>query len=191
MNPKQLGLIHGLKRKAGLDDPGYRLILRNIGGVASSKDLTQTGFDEVMASIEEAGEVSGIRIGTYWRDRLGRGASGTARMVHKIHALYASYEQLRDPVESTHYELAGLVKNSSRQRTSDPAQLTAREAWTLIEALKSIVAREEHRQRETGNRLFGDKRREIRGEGEDDGSLPSPLTPDCSVATLAPDDIPF
>jgi len=200
MNVKQLGLIHGLKRKAGLDDPSYRLILRNIGGVASSKDLSQSAFDEVMASIEEAGEANGVRIGTYWRDRLGKGSSGTARMIHKIHAIYASYEQLRDPVESTHYELAGLCRNAASRRPGNanlpigrpltPEDLNAKEAWTLIETLKSIVAREEQRQRAEGNRLFGNGHAGI-GDRESGDPTPDAPYPEPELATIPDDDIPF
>ncbi len=49
---RQLARIHCLKKEVGLDDDTYRQMLRNIGGAASSKDLTPEGRARVIAHLQ-------------------------------------------------------------------------------------------------------------------------------------------
>lgn len=45
---RELGKIHLLAKKAGLDDDAYRLMLREVAGVSSSKDLNPLGRGKVL-----------------------------------------------------------------------------------------------------------------------------------------------
>jgi hypothetical protein len=118
MSPAQLKMIHVAKRQACLTDDAYRTILRTVGGVESSKDLTQGTFEEVMAILEEThGQ------GTYWRDR-SRGFFANPRMVHKIGELFAQYQELtahEDPART--YKLPDLAARISELFGLPRAQL--------------------------------------------------------------------
>ncbi|HWP00034.1 MAG TPA: regulatory protein GemA [Methylococcus sp.] len=48
---RQIAAIHVLKAKAGLDEDTYRRMLREIGGVDSSKKLTPLGRAKVLAHL--------------------------------------------------------------------------------------------------------------------------------------------
>lgn len=47
--------IHIAKTQLGLEEAEYRQILQDVGGVKSSKDLTQTGFDAVLKHLQGLG----------------------------------------------------------------------------------------------------------------------------------------
>jgi hypothetical protein len=137
---KQLGMIHVAAKKAGLDDPAYRLVLANVAGVESAKDLSQGGFEDVMAVLEDLhGE------GTYWRATVAaRGRFANRRLVRKIEELHGEYVRAAeragvDPAER--YKLPGLVAGACGERTRDPARLAPYQAYNLIEQLKKIIAR--------------------------------------------------
>jgi hypothetical protein len=106
------------------------------GGVESSKDLSQAGFEDVMAVLEDSGFSDSRQGGTYWRDKVrDRGQAGNARMVHLI----------RELAEKSVYPLDRLAWRQSGGRTEDVEQLTPREAWMLIEMLKGSNKRSEER----------------------------------------------
>ncbi len=129
--PKQVTLIHVAKSRIGLTDPQYRMLLRNVAGVGSCKDLDQAGVEDVMAVMEDSG-FQDKEGGTYWRDKVRRrGAECGERMRRKIEALAADQQ----------YPLAAMVHRHSNKRTDRVEQLYPREAWNLIEALKAIVDR--------------------------------------------------
>ncbi|HUZ74747.1 MAG TPA: regulatory protein GemA [Stellaceae bacterium] len=52
---RQIALIHVAKAALRLDDDSYRDVLSRDGGVASSRDLSQAGFDAVMATLRRLG----------------------------------------------------------------------------------------------------------------------------------------
>ena len=51
----QKALLHKAKHDLGLDDDTYREMLRNVAGVRSSVELSQSGFNAVMAHLQAAG----------------------------------------------------------------------------------------------------------------------------------------
>jgi hypothetical protein len=149
MSREQLASIHILAHKAGIDTKhdraSYELLLTNVAGVVTSKDLNQRSFEDVMATLEDLAEGNGVDVGPHWRHIVAtRGSSATSRMVWLIRQLHTDYEALRGEGDP-HYELAGLVERMSRGRRlgpiSDLALLTPREAWNMIEAMKGIIAR--------------------------------------------------
>ena len=86
---EQLQLIHAAVRQVGLSDPQYRVLLDNVAGVSSSKQLTNSSFEDVMAVLEDMG-FRDHRGETRWRDLVARrGTHVSERMVRKIHALSA------------------------------------------------------------------------------------------------------
>ena len=50
-----LGKIHLAKKQLGMDDDTYRAMLLTIGGVKSSKDLTNEGLNKVIGHLEKSG----------------------------------------------------------------------------------------------------------------------------------------
>jgi hypothetical protein len=131
MSPRQLQLIHAARRQLNLEDSDYRTILRSIGHVESSKDLSNQSFEQVMGFLEARG--FGGPGAHYWQDKAAsQGVLADARQIHLI-------EQLA--VQVPHYKLGGLVMRFSQDRTDKPEQLKPREAYNLIECLKSIIAR--------------------------------------------------
>lgn len=52
---KQIAVLHVAKKQLGWDDATYRDVLRGIGGVASSRDLTHAAFEEVLAHAKHCG----------------------------------------------------------------------------------------------------------------------------------------
>ena len=139
MTPDQIKHIHVASTKAGLNRAQYEMLLRNVAGVESCKALTNTGFEDCMATLEDMGFP-----GTYWRDKIAARSNGlaNARMVFKIAELYAEYlARLPNPDADSVYKLPGLIARGSHDRTRDARELTPREAWNLIESLKNILDR--------------------------------------------------
>jgi hypothetical protein len=131
---KQSKLIHMACNRAGLDDAQYRVLLHNTARVASSKDLDQRGFEDVMAVLEDYENRGGDTGGnTYWRDKVAtRGTRNNERMLHLI----------RELAVNQRYDLAAMCQRFSRGRTDQADQLNSREQWKLIEMLKAAVNRD-------------------------------------------------
>lgn len=138
--PNQIKVIHDGKRSVGLNESQYRLLLKNVAGVESSKQLDNRGVEDVLAVFEDLGFDSHPAGRTYWRDKVARRREHGCpeRMAHKIHAF------------ALPYPLAALVRRMSGGRTDVVEELDAHEAYNLIEAAKAIVARREHEGTDTG-----------------------------------------
>lgn len=124
----QIIAMQAAKRALSLDDSAYRLILGNAGGVASSKDLDNAGFEACMAVMEGMGARNPGKPDDYWRYR---NRTGGGRMVYLIQGL----------ASQTKYDLAGLCRRISQGRTESTQKLTAKEGYDLIEMLKASNAR--------------------------------------------------
>ena len=136
----QIGLIHGLKKKAGLDDEAYRGLLRQFGGVASSRDLTVAAAIRVIDRLKVvAGEApSGPR------PSKGAAAGSLALQgpfVGKLRALWLTAWNLALTESRTDQALAAFVGRQtgidSPSWVRDPA-----DARKAIEGLKAWIARE-------------------------------------------------
>ncbi|HUO10075.1 MAG TPA: phage protein GemA/Gp16 family protein [Phycisphaerae bacterium] len=131
--PLELRLVHMACRQAGLEDAAYRLILRNAAGVESAKQLSQAGFEDVMAILEDSGFRHAGKPVDYWRSKVARrGSIAGERMVWKIMRLVG---------QGCHYQLPGLCKRVSGDRVERVDRLTPREAYNLIELLKAVNER--------------------------------------------------
>ena len=129
----QLRLLHLAARQAGLDETDYRLVLKNCAGVASSKNLDQAGFEDVLALFEERGYRDAGKPEDYWRSKVAtRGSLCGARMEFKINELAGKQT----------YALSGLRRRFSNERTERVDRLSSGEAYRLVEALKEIIERE-------------------------------------------------
>jgi hypothetical protein len=139
MTSLQTRLIHIAAKQVDLSDLQYRLLLKNVAGVDSSKMLTQAGFEDVMAVLEDMGfrdtahAPARAARGDYWRGKVAvRGQQCGGRMVHKIRELAERQSK---------YTLIGLCHLASQYRAADPEHLRPREAWNLIEMLKDVIKR--------------------------------------------------
>jgi len=131
MTPNQIKLVHtAATRIYGREyEPEYRIVLKNIGGVRSCKDLSNSGLEDVMAFFEGLGFPPGQR----WRTIIAnRGRFATIRQAWEIRRLAAGREEL----------LNTLVIQQSCGRVSEASKLRPRQAAGVIEALKAILARE-------------------------------------------------
>jgi hypothetical protein len=132
MEVQALRLFHTALRKLGYGEELKRLILRNVGGVESSKDLDLIAFEDVMATLEDAGFRHQGKPETYWRDIVARrGSFCGSRMEFRIRELAAQQP----------YDLEGLCRRFSQDRVSRVDKLTPQEGHTLLTALNHIVSR--------------------------------------------------
>lgn len=132
MTNLQLKILHIARREVGIDEPDWRTILRSIGHVQSSKDLTNSDFEDVMAYLEGRGYRHPGKPADYWRSTIdARGTAADRRQVFLIEKL----------IDGSGYELAGLCHRFSDGRTDDVSHLRPREAHNLIEMLKNVKSR--------------------------------------------------
>lgn len=130
--PKQITTIQLGRRRVGLNDAQYRLLLLNVAGVESCTKLDNRGVENVLAVLEALGFDGHVNGPTYWQEKAAsRGERAGERMVHLI-------EQLAPGVP---YPLGALVRKQSAGRTDVAADLRPGEAWKLIEMLKAAAAR--------------------------------------------------
>jgi hypothetical protein len=134
MNQGQIANVHIAKSQLQLDDGEYRLILRNVAGVTSSKDLDNSKLEKVMAFFEERGFRQKDQPQDYWRRKYhAQGQFCGERMTHLINQLS---QQVKYPLDS-------LVARASKGRTARLEELNPAEANNLVEMLKSMAARHE------------------------------------------------
>jgi hypothetical protein len=161
----QLGTIHRGAQAVGLivkgDDARYRLLLQNLAGVTSAKDLDNRGVEDVMAVFEDMGFQGHPGGPDYWRRKVReRGSLCGARMAYRI----------RERAAAQRYDLAAMVRRFSDGRTDDVEQLHPREAWKLIEGLKAICTREHAAGQRIGAAAGKDAPRAERAAGATDGA---------------------
>lgn len=140
---KQIGLIHGLKKRAGLDDDSYRGMLRQVAGVDSAKALSVDGAVKVIDRLKVlTGEVPAERGERVRQQPQARGALRLeGPYAAKMRALWIAGYGLGIVADRTDEGLAAFVK---RQTGLDhPNWLRDdRQAVRVIEGLKSWIARE-------------------------------------------------
>lgn len=138
---KQIGLIHGLAKRAGLDDDARRDVLRQVAGVGSSRDLS---IDAAGRVIDRLKFLAGDDPARQDRPKKG-GAEGALALagpfVGKLRALWLTAWNLGLTEARTDTALAAFVARQtgidSPSWVRDPA-----DARKAIEGLKAWIARE-------------------------------------------------
>ncbi len=138
---KQIGLIHGLKKRAGLDDEAYRGVLSQYGGATSSKHLSVEGAIRV---IDRLKVIVGEAPSEAPRARRAEADGALALdgpFVGKLRALWLTAWNLGLTEARTDTALAAFV---ARQTGIDSPSWVrdASDARKAIEALKKWIARE-------------------------------------------------
>lgn len=139
-SPKQISMIHGLKKRAGLDEEAYRGVLAQVGGAASSRDLSTSAAGRVIDRLKVlAGDDPA-------RPRPARPAAAGALalegpFVGKMRALWLTAWNLGLVAERADTALAAFV---ARQTGLDSPSWVRepKDAAKAIEGLKAWIARE-------------------------------------------------
>jgi hypothetical protein len=120
------------------DSTAYQIALCNCGvradhsGRCSSKNLTQAGFEKLMAIFESMGYREPGGDPEHWRKRnSARTGLATTRQVREIRRLAPRQK----------YPVSAICQRVSNNTHSEPEQLTMAQAAKLIEGLKSIIGR--------------------------------------------------
>lgn len=139
-SPAQIGLIHGLKKRAALDEDAYRDVLRQTAGVASARDLSGPAAGRVIDRLKVlAGDDPA-------RDRPAKPTAAGALalegpFVGKLRALWLTGWNLGIVADRSDRALASFVGRQtdidSPSWVRDPA-----DARKAIEGLKAWIARE-------------------------------------------------
>lgn len=127
----QKAVLHVGKSQLKLDDETYRAILREQGGVDSSTDLTEKGFDAVMSRFDQLGFRP---IGGRKRRRWSNPKPSNPVTPEQQHLIAQLYEQLgwRELPRQMGFNKRCCRKSWPQTRT---------DANKVIEGLKAIAAR--------------------------------------------------
>lgn len=163
MTAGQIKTVKMAQRALGLDDGQYRLILRNVGGVDSCKDLTNPSFEKVMAFFEQMGFKDNRGGPGYWSNKANRqGELVNERIVFKIRAL----------AQGQPYDIGALCRRFSNHRTDQLHQLTPGEAYALVEMLKAVHERNDNVAASPPRRVADSSPNFSFSHGGDDDDLP-------------------
>jgi len=143
LNRKQIKLVHVARKAAGLDEGRYRLLLRQYRDASgrpleSCRQMTNRQMDDFLAVCEAMGWRHPGMPEDYYRRR-------TAELYPTDDSpSFALREAMRHLAEDLGWGPEGLKKmidRMTRARTDVVSQMTAREAWAAVEAMKSMLER--------------------------------------------------
>jgi len=132
LTKKQKTLLHIAKNKLELTEEQYRAALVQIGGVTSSTELDQEGFDAIMGFFEYLGFAPLVSSGKDYGSRPGM---ATFAQLELIRVLWAEYTRGKTDENALNKWLLGTWKVSSLRF------LRKETAQKVITALKSMKAR--------------------------------------------------
>lgn len=127
-----LAKIHIAKQQLAMDDDTYRAMLRSVGGVQSSKDLTPAGASSVLKHLEQSG------FKPIGRKPTAHAAADDAQS-RKIRALWLDLHSRGEVRDSSEKALASYVHRQTG--VSALKWLSAAQASRVIEALKKWANR--------------------------------------------------
>lgn len=129
---RQIGAIHALKKRSGMDDETYRAVLKQVAGVGSSKSLTTADAGRV---IERLKTLAGQPISS-------RGAAETVTGQHApiLQALWMAAHNLGLARSRDDKALIAFVKRVTGQ--DHPRFLNPQQANRAIEGLKGWMKRD-------------------------------------------------
>ena len=157
IHPKEKALLHIYADAAGINRPTYLNVLRVRAGVSSAADrrMTQTGFEQAMASLETllfervaaglcSDPISGgnrwIRSEYYWRRKLPQTGFINSRQARAIELLW---DRLKEFLPTEHCGLpylSGIIRKATGRESVGYAALTAQEAAAVLDALRDRLA---------------------------------------------------
>jgi hypothetical protein len=131
---QQIQIIQIARRQVGLDESDYRLLLWNVAGVESCKELDNVGVEDFLAVLEDMGFRTIDKPGDYWREKVQSRASGRIgeRMVYRI----------RVEARGGKYPLESICLRLTKGRTSNVEELNVYEAVKVFEAFVAIGDRQ-------------------------------------------------
>ncbi|MBO1856821.1 regulatory protein GemA [Burkholderia cenocepacia] len=127
-----LAKIHIAKQQLGMDDDTYRAMLRSVGGVQSSKELTPAGASRVLKHLEQSGFKPVGRKPTMH-------AAADDAQSRKIRALWIDLHARGEVRDSSENALASYVHRQTG--VSALKWLSAAQASLVIESLKKWIER--------------------------------------------------
>lgn len=114
------------------EDARWRMVLRNVARVESSRELTNRSLEDVLALLEELGfRAPSKRPDHYRRKVASRGQTVSDEQLYKMGAM----------AHEAGLDLDGFCRRMSAGRTDNPSELEPLEAYNVIEALKAIINR--------------------------------------------------
>lgn len=102
-----LAKIHIAKKQLQLDDDTYRVMLQNVAGVSSSKDLTDAGVTKVLAHLQRCGWKPKATAKVGKNPSVGRGRKA---LVGKIEALLAEAKRPWSYADAMALHMFGVEK---------------------------------------------------------------------------------
>jgi phage gp16-like protein len=120
---KKKSLIHVAKTKVGMSEDEYRAMLEGFG-VASSSELSQTGFEAVMKHFEKLGFVA--------RKKFNRPADSKKRLMSKVEAIKAD---MKLPAAYLDAMSLRMFKNKDGHPVASYRWLDAHQLHKLVAAL--------------------------------------------------------
>lgn len=130
---RQKAIIHVAKTKLGWDDDTYRAVLVRIGGVTSSSDLDQAGFEAFMGFAEYCGFRPLGKGAPRYGDRPGMATFAQLELIREL------WRELHRAAECDDAALTGWL--AKWFKVSSMRFLTLDAARRVIVALKSWKAR--------------------------------------------------
>jgi len=143
-NNNKIKLVQTAVRKAGIRQPGldgrYRLLLGqymqpNGKPVESCKQLNNSQLDDILAICEAQGWRMPGKPETFYRDKINQAAEVASFAQQKAIGYLA-----RD-LGMTDLHLNNFIKVMTKDKCSSVVELSPKEAWKIIEALKAILKR--------------------------------------------------
>ena len=132
LDRRKLSVCHVGQKALGLDDDAWRALLARVCGVTSSRDLTQHGFENLMAALEAAG----------WKSAFGQAHGGNLR--HWSKATPGQIAVIRDAWRQLHdgaLDAAALDRWLSRFGADSIRFLTRDQARRALGGLKGWQGR--------------------------------------------------
>lgn len=155
ISTKQIQIIHVAKTSLRLEEDDYRAILRQVAGVASSRDLDATGFRAVMNRFERLGFASATPHASGFGVRPGM---ASPRQVELIRDLWSEYKG-EDASDTT---LGRWLERTFH--VSSVRFLGYDDARKVIGALKMMKARNFDRKPEDGGKAVAGTRGTRKGK---------------------------
>ncbi len=131
-------LLHVAKNQLGLDDDIYREILRQEAGVVSAKELSPIGFDRVMRRFMKLGFRRKVKPKARQssNNNMSHNGLATKREVWKVRQLETELGWADNPKR-----LRGFLKKYAGIERLE--WLPHSKAWRVIEALKSLLEKQD------------------------------------------------